>query len=208
MKVLSKKEHILSVAEELFAETGYDGTSVRTIAAKAKVNIAMISYYFGSKEKLFSELVEYRASYLRLKLQDIQKENLEPMKQLEQVVDIYIDRIMSHQKFHRIIHRQLSLQNNEMNDYILNVLMKHVDEMKKIIEDGIRKKVFRNVDIDFLILSFFGTTAQCSNSSAFSKRILGIKPSCFISEDAKTIQRMKNYLIDLLKKYLVITNDN
>ena len=46
-----KQLEILQVAEQLFAEEGFDGTSVRDIAKKANVNIAMISYYFGSKEK-------------------------------------------------------------------------------------------------------------------------------------------------------------
>ena len=69
-----KKERILEVSEELFAEFGYDRTSVRIIAQKANINIAMISYYFGSKELLFTELVEYRALSFRLRLQDIQKE--------------------------------------------------------------------------------------------------------------------------------------
>ncbi|HNO01068.1 MAG TPA: TetR family transcriptional regulator, partial [Chitinophagaceae bacterium] len=39
-------------AEKLFAEKGYNGTSVRDIAEKAGINLAMVSYYFGSKEKL------------------------------------------------------------------------------------------------------------------------------------------------------------
>ena len=48
---LSEKQlHILLVAEELFALHGFDGTSVRDIAEKAGVNLAMISYYFQSKE--------------------------------------------------------------------------------------------------------------------------------------------------------------
>ena len=44
----TKEEHIMMVAEKLFAANGYNGTSVRDIAAKAKVNVSMISYYFGS----------------------------------------------------------------------------------------------------------------------------------------------------------------
>ncbi|WP_315818732.1 TetR family transcriptional regulator [Paraflavitalea speifideaquila] len=58
-----KREHILLVAEELFAVKGFDGTSVRDIANQAAVNLAMISYYFGSKENLLKELIEYRFSY-------------------------------------------------------------------------------------------------------------------------------------------------
>jgi len=53
-----KRAHILTVAEQLFAEQGFDGTSVRDIAQGANVNLAMISYYFGSKEKLLEALIE------------------------------------------------------------------------------------------------------------------------------------------------------
>lgn len=45
-----KQVQIFEVAERLFAENGYDGTSIRSIAKQADINIAMISYYFGLKE--------------------------------------------------------------------------------------------------------------------------------------------------------------
>ncbi|HNP53387.1 MAG TPA: TetR family transcriptional regulator [Ferruginibacter sp.] len=47
-----KRQHIIENAEILFADKGFEGTSVRDIAKQAGVNLAMISYYFGSKEKL------------------------------------------------------------------------------------------------------------------------------------------------------------
>lgn len=45
-----KQIEILLVAEKLFSEHGFDGTSIRDIAKEANINIAMISYYFGSKK--------------------------------------------------------------------------------------------------------------------------------------------------------------
>ena len=56
MGINEKQLKILQVTERLFSEHGFDGTSVRTIAKQAQVNIAMISYYFGSKEKLLESL--------------------------------------------------------------------------------------------------------------------------------------------------------
>lgn len=44
---VSKREKILNAAEKLFADLGYKGTTTRAIAKKAKVNTAMLSYYFG-----------------------------------------------------------------------------------------------------------------------------------------------------------------
>ena len=69
-----KREHILVVAEGLFGEKGFDGTSVRDIAQVAGVNLAMISYYFGSKEKLLESLIEYRAGYAYGILEELNKD--------------------------------------------------------------------------------------------------------------------------------------
>ncbi|MEM5472256.1 TetR family transcriptional regulator [Hoeflea sp. AS60] len=60
---------ILDAAERLFAERGYDGASVRDIAAAAGAQIASISFHHGGKEALFERVVERRAlelSQLRL----------------------------------------------------------------------------------------------------------------------------------------------
>ena len=70
-----KREQILAAAENLFVEKGFEGTSIRELAQAADVNIAMISYYFGSKEKLMEELVEQRAGYSRLKLEELNKQD-------------------------------------------------------------------------------------------------------------------------------------
>ncbi|MGD1857952.1 MAG: TetR/AcrR family transcriptional regulator [Leptolyngbyaceae cyanobacterium] len=47
------KEQLLNVAEQLIAERGYAGTTVRAIATQANANLAAVNYHFGSKEELF-----------------------------------------------------------------------------------------------------------------------------------------------------------
>ncbi|MCP4642764.1 MAG: CerR family C-terminal domain-containing protein [bacterium] len=56
---------LMMSAGELFADHGLEGTSVRTIAEKADVNIAAINYHFGSKENLYSEVLQHVADRLR-----------------------------------------------------------------------------------------------------------------------------------------------
>jgi AcrR family transcriptional regulator len=51
------REEILAAARELFAEHGYDGTSIRQIAAGAGVDPALVHHYFGTKEALFRAAV-------------------------------------------------------------------------------------------------------------------------------------------------------
>jgi AcrR family transcriptional regulator len=50
------RDRILKTAERLFAERGFNGVSVRELAAAANVNIASIGYHFSSKEGLLAEV--------------------------------------------------------------------------------------------------------------------------------------------------------
>ena len=51
------KAALISAAREVFVEKGYDGATVRAIAAKAGVDAAMVNHWFGGKEGLFAQSV-------------------------------------------------------------------------------------------------------------------------------------------------------
>ena len=53
------RERILEAAGEIFAECGFRGATVRRICERANVNVAAINYYFGGKEKLYSEVLRH-----------------------------------------------------------------------------------------------------------------------------------------------------
>lgn len=48
---------LIAAAREVFVEKGYDGATVRAIAAKAGVDAAMVNHWFGGKEGLFAQSV-------------------------------------------------------------------------------------------------------------------------------------------------------
>ncbi len=61
----STKETILRVAEEIFAQRGFDGARVEEIARQAGINQAMIYYYFKSKDDLLEEVIKTRLAEVR-----------------------------------------------------------------------------------------------------------------------------------------------
>ena len=65
----STKERILGAAEELFAQHGFAGTSLRQVTSRADVNIAAVNYHFGSKENLVNEV-------FRRRMDDMSRERL------------------------------------------------------------------------------------------------------------------------------------
>lgn len=54
----STKEKILNVAEGLFAEYGFNDTSLRTITGRANVNLASVNYHFGDKKTLVRAVLD------------------------------------------------------------------------------------------------------------------------------------------------------
>lgn len=52
---LSTEEKILKAATKVFTEKGYAGTRTRDIAEEAGINLALLNYYFRSKEKLLKK---------------------------------------------------------------------------------------------------------------------------------------------------------
>ena len=72
-----RRDKILDAAENAFAQTGFEGASLRQIVSDAGVNLATVYYYFGSKEGLMEAVLDRRFA-------PIHQEHMEGLRQLEQ----------------------------------------------------------------------------------------------------------------------------
>jgi len=153
MEYNGKQNQILSTAERLFSTKGFDGTSVRDIADDAGVNIAMISYYFGSKEKLMEALFEQRTTNIKVKVESLLKdENFNPFQKVELLAEDFITRIMNKKRFFKIMMCEQVINKNPVILSLINDLKKkNLEEFNKLIKDGQQKGVFKK-DVDILIL--------------------------------------------------------
>jgi AcrR family transcriptional regulator len=52
------REKVLRAAEEIFADRGFDGATVREICLRAGANVAAVNYYFGDKLSLYTEVLQ------------------------------------------------------------------------------------------------------------------------------------------------------
>ena len=93
------KEKILNTEFKLFAQKGYDGTSIREICKSANINICMISYYFGGKQELYQEIITnliksqnaYLESFLDIDEDFSNKSKKELIEKLQIVLEKFID---------------------------------------------------------------------------------------------------------------------
>lgn len=89
---IDTKEHILNVAERLYAKNGFAGTSLRSVIREADVNLSAVHYHFGSKEELFRAVIARVAEPIvkgqLARLAECEAENENPS--VEEVLETFI----------------------------------------------------------------------------------------------------------------------
>lgn len=79
---------LLESALKLFAEKGYEGTSIREIIEGAGVTRPVLYYYFENKEDLFSRLVESQFAQLAAKIEEVKRQPISCVERLKGIIQI------------------------------------------------------------------------------------------------------------------------
>ena len=163
MSLKEKHIQLLETAERLFAEKGFEGTSVRDIADVAGVNIAMISYYFGSKEKLMQALFEKKIGDIELRVVNLIKDDsLTSIQKVEKLIDEHVQKVMGDKKFHRImVCEQIINKNPAIINLLKDIKLRNAGIIGELIKDGQKKGDFKKkVDVVMLLSIMIGTVTQ------------------------------------------------
>lgn len=202
--MISKEENILFAAEKLFAEKGFPGTSTREISKAANVNISMISYYFGSKEKLYEKLVEYRMKEGQFFSKELlERTDINEWEKVERIVDQFAGRVRHHKMFFRIMQReQLYSDNPQIVEFLKETKLSFITMYSKILESGLEKGIFtKNPPIYLLHSTVSGTLFYASNAKQMYKDFLKNEEDEMVFEETyfnELTQHIKHILKDLL----------
>jgi AcrR family transcriptional regulator len=206
MEFNEKQVQIMEAAERLFADKGFDGTSVRDIAESAGVNLAMISYYFGSKEKLMEAMFRHRGHHMTLGLQSIlQSHELSPIQKVEKLIDDYVERIFKKLCFHKVMVReQMVNSNGPIAEQIFKLKQTNLSLIKQLINEGQRKGEFRkNIDIPFLTMTLVGTTSQLVTAQHYYRKANNLESLSEEEFEKHMKKKLSVYLKNVFKAILV-----
>jgi AcrR family transcriptional regulator len=97
---ISTEEKLKEAARIVFTRKGYAATTVRDIAAEANINLALVNYYFRSKEKLFDLIMTETIQKLFEKIRPIiYDESTTITEKMESIVDQYLDLLTANPDF-------------------------------------------------------------------------------------------------------------
>lgn len=202
-----KQIEILQVAEQLFAEEGFDGTSVRDIAKKANINIAMISYYFGSKEKLLEALVIYRIKAMSMHLENLYQENISPLDKIDKLIAYYIQRVHQNRSIYQILHFELSNNKREINlQAFTEVKKNNLRFLENIIKEGQEQGVFQpNINVVLLPTIIIGSYSHMHMNKVYYKEVLNLNTEADFEHYVHT--ELTAHIQKTIKALLVFDSD-
>ena len=143
------RARILAAAKIEFARKGLGGARVDAIATRSKANKRMIYHYFGSKDRLFTAVLEQAYGDIRSAERKLPLDTLEPEQAIETLLRFTWEYYLANPEFVTLVnsanlHQARHLRNSE----IFRALgPPFVGLMKSILDRGVAKGVFRT-DID------------------------------------------------------------
>ena len=151
----SVRDKIMDTAIPLFAMKGFSGVTVRELSKEAGVNIALISYYFGGKEKLYAHLLTTHFDLIDAMMITIQKNELPPKERILLFQKLIIKFHGEHPFFMRLAISEIINPTSCYESIVKPGIGKLNHFLKNCVEDGIAAGEFRSdLDLAVVALSF------------------------------------------------------
>lgn len=191
------QQRLLEHAEAVFAAQGYEGATVRDIAARAETNAALIYYHFNSKESLYKAIFEFRLEQLGATLAQAQ---LQPewsaTKKLGALITAYMNSIRQHFYFHRILNSEVfSFRHHYFKRVILDSVRENSSLFRAVLQEGIAKKEFYNIDQDLFLMNLFHLLHHVTGKSPLASEMLNLEEYT----DAQLEARILHHVLDQLR---------
>ncbi len=204
MEFNEKKTAILKVAEEVISEKGFEAASIREISKRAKINLAMVSYYFGSKEKLMEALFIHRSSDLKIKTEIIvQDDSLSQLDKIIKLTENYFEKVFANFSFHKIMLKEMAyLDSTVVYEQIQKMKSANFDLIDQVLSEGIRKGEFNPItNTDAVISLVNGTMSNYALNEKYYRFRWNLNPKKTFEEQTK--QKIKTQLFHSLKAILL-----
>lgn len=202
---LDTRENILQAAVQVFAQRGLAGGRIERISHAARSNDRMIYYYFGSKEKLFVEVLETVYREMWEAEAALELDASDPVKALTQIIHFTLDHYLAHpemitllnsENLHKGKHVSKSRKLMEMSHPALAIL-------EKILQQGVERGLFRagvrplHLYLSILALNYF----YLSNSYTLSA-FIGVD---LLERD--NLGQWRQWVTDMILRSISSSND-
>jgi len=147
------RQRILAAATAEFAARGFDGTTVDRIAARARLNKAMIYYHFHSKRALYTCVLRDIFTLMSERLASVARDDDKPADKMDRFVATFVTEGQHHAHLAPIMLREIAEGGRRLDEETYTAMLRVVRAMSGIVEQGRASGEFDNVDPILLYLT-------------------------------------------------------
>lgn len=203
---MGTKKKIINASIELFNTQGYNGTSVRMIASRAEVNVALISYHFGGKKGLLEALMTYfYEGYLATI--EAALNNQQNLKAEDCLFEMMVSSLHYQQENHhlaRFVHREITLDTMLVRELMTTYLMKEKHLFHQVLKKGMNEQRIKRQPIDFVIIQIRSMLTMPYLHPQYIREVHHLFPqeTYFLSQYTEYIKQwVDNYLLEKSNVY-------
>ena len=171
---------ILQAAAQEFAEHGIAGARTDAIAREARVNKALLYYYFKDKETLHSAVLDAAFSGLKKTVFAVLDSDLAPREKMLAYAGAYFDFVASNQMYPRLMQREMMRARNGQSPHIDKIVKNYIrpifGRVSELIQRGIASREFRPVNPSHFVPSIVAMIVFYFSSAPMMQKIVGFNP--------------------------------
>ena len=198
---------ILQAAAKEFAEYGIAGARTETIAREARVNKALLYYYFKDKETLYGAVLDEAFSGLKNTVFRVLDGNLPPREKMMAYAGAYFDFIASNQIYPRLMQREMMRAREGNSPHIDKVIRTYIQpifaRVSHVMREGISAGDFRPVDPVHFVPSMVAMIVFYFSSAPMMQKIVGFNPLT-----AERIAERRAAVLDFVSAALFLPSHN
>src|SRR6201981_1153596 len=171
---------ILQAAAKEFAEHGIAGARTDAIAREARVNKALLYYYFKDKEKLYGAVLDNAFSGMKANVFQVLDSDLPPREKIIAYVGAYFDFIASNQIYPKLMQREMMRAREGHSEHIDRLVKTYFRPIFKrvagLVQKGIAEGEFRQVYPAHFVPSMVAMIVFYFSSAPVMQRIVRFNP--------------------------------
>ena len=155
-----RKQAIIQGALKVFNDLGIEKTTMDEIAVESGFGKATLYYYFSSKDEVFIEIMEYGWKKLWNDIESKIIENIGPRKKFMAIVKQIANTVTKNKNLYGFLFTAPNYINDNQNHYWKGYQDRLYSILQSIIEEGIKKKEFVDIDSSLLMKAIGGLFHQ------------------------------------------------
>jgi TetR/AcrR family transcriptional regulator len=171
---------ILQAAAKEFSELGIAGARTDAIAREARVNKALLYYYFKDKETLYGAVLDDAFSGMKARVFQVLDSDLPPREKIMAYVGAYFDFIASNQIYPKLMQREMMRAREGRSEHIDRLVKTYFQpiyqRVGELLNKGITEGEFRGVDPIHFIPSMVAMIIFYFSSAPVMQRIVHFNP--------------------------------